>query len=121
MRAELLSYLEGLSDPAYQRSCWVEGICPDGVKHDEFDYAIHFLFDDTELGSAPESCIGVFLVDQKEADCIRKVCNAINDLFKRNGTELNDADYITRPEWEQVISTARDALRVMKDTQGQAL
>lgn len=113
MRAELLSCLEGLSDPAYQRSCWVEGKCPDGVKHDEFDYAIHFLFDDTELGSAPESCIGNFLINQKEAECIRKVCDAINHLFDRHGTELSDADYISCPEWEQVISTARDALRVI--------
>lgn len=113
IREELLGYLQGLSDPAYQRSCWVEVKCPDGGKHDEFDYTIHFLFDDTELGSVPESCIGNILINQKEADCIRKVCEAIDHLFDRHGTELSDADYISLPEWEQVISTARDALRIM--------
>ncbi len=119
MRAELLGYLEGLSDPAYQKACWVEGKCPDGIRHDELDYAIHFLYDDTEIGSAPDRCIGVFLNNQEEAECIRRVCEAIDDLFNKHGTELSDAEYISLPEWDKVVASAREALHVMTDTVGE--
>lgn len=114
MRDELLDYLTGLSDPAYQQACWVEGQCPEGTAHDEFDYAIHFLFDDTELGSNPKSCIGLFLKNDKEAACIGKVCGAIDTILEKHGTELSDAQYTALPDWQNVIQSAQNALHILK-------
>ena len=75
MREELLSHLSKLADEEYQRSCWVEGLCPDGIEHDELDYTIHFLFDDTELSSTPQSLIGVLLRNENEAKKVFRACS----------------------------------------------
>jgi hypothetical protein len=62
MRVELIGYLQALSDPDYQRIAWIEQRLPIGsIKYDEFDYAIHFLYDDTNLGENPEADIGDIL------------------------------------------------------------
>jgi hypothetical protein len=117
MREELLDYLEGLGNLSYQQACWVDGICPEGVEHDELDYAIHFLFDDTDLGSAPENCIGIFLQNMEEAISIKQVCDAIDSIFKKYGTKLTDAEYIGLAEWKNVIAAAQSALHVLGKTQ----
>lgn len=113
MRAELLSYLKGLSDKDYQVSCWVNRKCPCGVMHDEFDYVIHFLFDDTVLSKDPEKLIGYCLQDTIEARAVKAVCDALDSLLKTHGTGLSDAQYIELPEWGGVMSEALYALSVL--------
>ncbi len=109
MRRELINYLLGLSDPDYQKNCWIDGICPAGVEHDEFDYAVHFLFDDTDLCSDAKSFIGVFLKDEKEANLIQKLCEHIEVIFDKYGTELSDEEYINCLEWGFVVTAAKEA------------
>lgn len=113
MRKELLEYLAGLSDPEYQKKCWVDGICPTGIEHDEFDYAVHFLFDDTTLSSDAKSLIGVFLKDESEANLVQSVCEKIQAVFNKYGTNLSDQEYIDCPEWRGVVSAARNAYKTI--------
>ncbi|PIF76585.1 hypothetical protein CLU95_3752 [Variovorax sp. 54] len=110
MRQELIEYLQGLADPQYQRRVWVDQLLEDGVQHDEFDYAVHFLFDDTALASDPHSTIGWILKDASEADTVTAVVASIEAVFAKHGTKLSDAEYIELPEWHSVVATAATAV-----------
>lgn len=109
MRNELISYLLGLSDLQYQLDCWVNNVCPTGVQHDDLDYAIHFLFDDTELATNAENLIGYILKNEYEASLIRELCLRIQQIFDKYGTHMSDQEYIDCPEWGGVLDSARVA------------
>lgn len=115
MRDELLGHLRSLSDLEYQNTVWVEGIMPAGVEHDELDYALHFLFDDTSLSSDPSQSIGLFLKNETEAEAVSNVVVLLNLVLSKYGTDLSDADYISCPEWEGVVASALRALRVCSE------
>src|SRR3546814_12036119 len=90
MRDELLDYLGGLADLDYQQKVWVRGEPHPGIQHDELDYALHFLFDDTDLAESPEKSIGVFLLDKEEArvvHCVAQALDALRSEERRVGTE----------------------------------
>lgn len=109
MRKELIDYLLGLSDLKYQRDCWVDGKCPSGIEHDEFDYVVHFLFDDTELSSNAKSLVGYLLKNEHEANLVQNLCQKIEDIFDKYGTDLSDSEYINCPEWDEIVSAAKKA------------
>jgi ABC-type glycerol-3-phosphate transport system substrate-binding protein len=110
MRVELLGYLKDLSDFDYQKDCWVNGKCPAGIQHDELDYSVHFLFDDTGLADDPDGQIGVFLNSKEEAEVVEFLCKKLQKIFDIYGTDLSDQEYINCPEWKDVIDAARLAL-----------
>lgn len=110
MRKELVGHLQALADPEYQQRVWVEGGSEGAIQHDEFDYAVHFLYDDTQLAKDPRSTIGSILRDTWEADRIETLVSAIEGIFQKYGTELSDAQYIELPEWLSVVGAAREAL-----------
>ncbi|MCK5374272.1 MAG: hypothetical protein KAJ40_03225 [Alphaproteobacteria bacterium] len=114
MRNELVGYLEGLANPSYQQACWVDGNCPKGIEHDEFDYVVHFLFDDTTLSSDAEKWVGLCLRNNQEAAAIKNICIKIDTIFQKYGYELTDAEYITLPEWQTVVDTTISALEYFK-------
>jgi hypothetical protein len=91
MREELVGHLRELSDIDYQRRVWVGGISEGSIQHDEFDYAVHFLFDDTHLADDPISTVGWILRSPDEADLIKALVEAIEVIFKKYGTHLSDA------------------------------
>lgn len=112
MREELISYLQGLSDKNYQYQAWVEDKKPNGG-HDELDYAVHFLFDDTSLAEDPSSMIGWILIDSKESDAILNVTRALDNIFDKYGLNLTDKEYIAKEEWKRVIDAANKARKIM--------
>ncbi|ELQ6134880.1 SCO4402 family protein [Cronobacter dublinensis] len=111
MRKELIDYIHGLSDREYQYQAWVEDNRPGGG-HDELDYAIHFLYDDTDLADDPMSLIGWILTGKNEADVITNLVKALDIIFDKYGTELSDKEYLAKNEWENVLSMAKDAKSV---------
>jgi len=111
MRNELIHYIQALSDPKYQRIAWVEDSLG-GIKHDEFDYAVHFLYDDTNLAKNPDPDIGIILKDKKESDSIKQLVKEIDFIFERYGLKLTDEEYISKPEWKNVIIKAKEACLV---------
>jgi hypothetical protein len=109
MRAELIQHLNELSDIDYQRRVWVLGSSEGDVVHDEFDYAVHYLYDDTKLAADPASTIGWILRSAEEAAEISKLIEAIETVLQRYGTKLSNAQYIQLPEWTAVLKAAKDA------------
>lgn len=115
MRKELVGHLQALADPEYQQRVWVEGGSEGAIQHDEFDYAVHFLYDDTQLARDTRSTIGSILRDTGEVDRIETLVSAIEGIFQRYGTELSDAQYIGLPEWRSVVGAAREALTAVPE------
>lgn len=111
MRDELIGYLRGLSDINYQCRAWVQREASDTF-YDEFDYAIHFLFDDTGLATDARSWIGLVLLGEAEAQAVEGVVRSINELFLLHGVKLEDAEYLATPEWMRVVESSKEALAV---------
>lgn len=106
-------YLGYLSDAGYQQRVWVQGERPH--PDERFDDIIHFFFDDTNLADNVEGCIGWFVRDLREASYIRAVVEAMDVVLNKYGTELTDAEYVAKPEWAQVLATAKAALAVVSE------
>lgn len=113
MRQELIDYLRGLSDRSYQYQAWVHDRRPGGG-HDELDYAIHFLYDDTKLARDPVSTVGWLLKSAEEVDLISKLIEKIDFVLDKYGCDLTDREYLEKPEWDDVIQAAKKSL-VMAD------
>lgn len=107
MREEFIGHVNALSDKQYQENSWVNSVTNEDVIHDEMDYAIHFIYDDTCLADDPMRAIGWFLVDESEANCSRELIAALNTVFDKYGTKEDDAFYINSPEWELVLNCAK--------------
>jgi hypothetical protein len=113
-RTELISNLKSLSSWEYQKKCWVLQDCPKKVEHDNFDLSVHFLFDDTELATDPESEIDYILKNKIEAKAVKNVCDQVDNIFKLYGYECTDDEYINYSEWRSVINSASVALKVIQ-------
>jgi hypothetical protein len=114
MRHQLVTNLKSLSDWEYQKKCWVLKECPEEVENDEFDLSVHFLFDDTELASDPESAIGYFLKNKIEAQAVKSVCDELDSIFDKYGYKHTDDEYINFAEWHNVIESATKALIILQ-------
>ncbi|WP_460132367.1 SCO4402 family protein [Pseudomonas sp. S1_E04] len=112
MREELISYLSGLSDIDYQYQAWVERSSPD-LGYDEFNYTVHFLYDDTGLAENASDWIGLVLKDEKEAMSVESMVNALDVIFDKYGTGLSDKEYLEKEEWLRVVSVSKGALNVL--------
>lgn len=110
MREELVDYIKVLSDRQYQEKFWVRQERTVDIQHDELDYAIHFLFDDTDLARDPNSTIGFLLKGASEVEVISSLIFIIDDVFNKYGTGLTDEQYMATPEWVDVICAAKMAL-----------
>ncbi|MDC7818957.1 MULTISPECIES: SCO4402 family protein [Pseudomonas] len=115
MREELISYLEGLSSVDYQCNAWVSRANPD-IGYDEFNCAVHFLYDDTGLATNARSWGGIVLRGECEVTAISDVVKSINRVFDKYGTCLVDAEYLTKPEWVDVVESSKRALIVFSQT-----
>ncbi|MEX5593958.1 SCO4402 family protein [Pseudomonas orientalis] len=112
MREELISYLSGLSDLDYQYQAWVERSSP-SLDYDEFNYTVHFLYDDTSLAENASDWIGLVLRDEKEVRSIENLVSALNVIFDKYGTELSDREYLEKNEWLWVVNASKDALSIL--------
>lgn len=115
MREELVGYLKALADPDYQREAWLDKKFPPGIQYDCLDFTIHFIYDNTDLAADPESLVGVILKDQVEVDAIKVVTTRLNKMFEKLGVELTDFEYLQSPYWGEVVVSAKEALKTIKD------
>lgn len=115
MREGLISYLEGLSNVDYQYRAWVSRANPD-IGYDEFNYTVHFLYDDTDLATDARSWVGIVLRGECEVMAISDVVKSIDRVFDKYGTCLTDAEYLTKPEWVDVVESSKRALIVFSQT-----
>ena len=113
MRDELIGYVDALASKEYQASAWVSG--GGAAEHDELDYAIHFLYDDTSLATNPNKAIGWFLKDEREAEAVKRLIVALDKVFEVHGTDLDDAAYIASHEWNDVVAAAAGVQEALRD------
>lgn len=123
LRMELISILRELSDKSYQLSDWFKyesmesldikspltGIYP----------IIHFLFDDWGFDHQMNFHIGYTLYNQDEADAVMDVLaslEAVMDECEPGGT---DRKYVESINWDRVILSAKRAMFVLLNNQGQ--
>lgn len=107
MRAELMSYLEDLADVDGRQQGWQT----DG---EEFDGAVHFIYDDTPLADHPERAVGFFLNNEVEVAAVRRLVEALEVLFEQHGTQRGNAQVGPHAEWAAVKTTARDLLELLR-------
>lgn len=112
MRQEIIDTLKILADVDYQRRAWVHRQFPSGIQYDDFDTAVHVLFDDSHLADAPEKAIGWILEDEVEVQAIRPVIQAVDNILNQLGTEISDEEYINSAQWGEVVKFASEALMV---------
>ncbi len=113
MRNEVVESLKSLSDLEYQRQAWVNHIFPEGIEFDHFDIAIDLILEDLELIEKPENTLGGVFENQEEIDAVRELALAMDRVLKIHGPSLSDEEYISTPEWTDVLSTSAYALKVM--------
>lgn len=113
MRDELISAIESLSNAEYQKQAWVNHSFPPGVEYDEFDNAVHVLFDDLRLMEAPEGTLGTVVRNTEELEAVKQVTYAVDRVLRKLGDDLSDAEYIADPDWADVLQTASEALVVL--------
>lgn len=113
VRAQLINYLIGLADVEYQLANW-QIFNHDKNTYDEFDYTVHFLYDDTCLANNPELAIGDSLYDREEVQAVTAIITVLEKIFGRYGLNLSDTAYIATPEWNEVIASAKAALAVLR-------
>ena len=115
MRDELLEYLLGLSDIDYQIEKWIQYNPKDKIKFDCLNLVIHFIFDDTVLGEAPEKAIGFFLLNKREADAVRDVVRNLDIVLKKYGMDKEDSFYIQTDEWRSVLNASKKAYSLISN------
>src|SRR5437763_160481 len=105
MRDEAIRHLRALCDEVSQQN-WGQSGSP-------LDGAVHFLFDDTP---PPAQALGYYLGTPAEVEALTRVVAAVDVLLERHGVELADKDYLAKPEWAEVVRTARIALGLLRGT-----
>jgi hypothetical protein len=124
MRTELIYTLRQLSDPDFQRRIWCRKTYDPAVWPDlsDFEHVVFFLYDDTRLQQDARLEIGNFLNDEQEAQLLRTVMDAINNVLADTGDEAiaNDEVIIAHPKWPTVVDAARAALAQLESSDQQA-
>ncbi|MBN9344348.1 MAG: hypothetical protein J0H87_08310 [Holosporales bacterium] len=107
----LLFSLQRLSDKEYQSENWVD---PNYLHSfwDTFLFDLEFLYDDLVIYEHPEDGIGYVLLNQEEADILRPLYNALDDVCEKIGEKQPDSSYINSPLWDKVIRAAEGAFKI---------
>ncbi|AVS82381.1 hypothetical protein C8244_16360 [Paracidovorax avenae] len=74
--------------------------------------AVNFLFNDSGLSDDPAGAVGLFLLEN-EMDGIIEIMRRMDIIFEKYGDHCSDLDYISRPEWNDVIMSAKSLLALM--------
>ena len=105
MRVDLVAFVAILADEVHQQSAWIQGNRMS--VWDNFDEIVHFFYDDTSLNSEPERYIGKILLNQAEAEFVKSLISALDNLFDSYGTNRSDEFYINSAQWKDITSRAQ--------------
>jgi hypothetical protein len=79
-----------------------------------FSLVINFFFDDTELGEHAEQTIGGILIDELEVCAVRRIGEALAQVYDEVGRGKEDAEYLSSPKWPKVIEAAKKTYRLLR-------
>ena len=110
MRIELIDRLQLLADVGYQSKYW-------GSKepHWDFDFIVHFFFDDTALSDGGMECVGIVLEDKYEAMLSDSICERINALLNTYGRDQSDVFYKNTIEWKEIVKDTQRFLEYLHE------
>jgi len=112
MRAEVMRTLACLADIEYQRRVWVDKTFPSPGYFDDFDEAVHALYDDCQVLPDPMGRVGSVLIDGEEVDRLKALGVALDAVMEDLG-EADDVEYLDDARWPDVVAAATGALAAM--------
>jgi hypothetical protein len=111
-RWEVMRALASLSDPEYQERVWIRHQMPHKNYFDNFDNAVHALYDDWVVLPEPRAALGSVLVNGPEVSRIAALGVTLDSLIEELG-ESPDSVYLAHAEWGTVLAQASSALSAM--------
>ncbi|MEV4802860.1 hypothetical protein AB0K18_22865 [Nonomuraea sp. NPDC049421] len=101
-REDVLEALRALGDRGYQDQHWRFG---EGSP--DLTAAVHWLIDDTFIDQhGARALISHLFVDQREADLVQTVVDALLRVLDDLGPTAPDNAYLDHPEWINVLNSA---------------
>lgn len=115
MRSEVIASLCSLSDLLHQQAQW--GRYEEGVSYyDDLTLNVSILYDDCQVLPSPETAVPDVLHDA-EVPAFHALRDALGPMITDLGNRP-DEDYLADPRWRGVIDAARNALFVMRASEG---
>lgn len=112
MRREAIHSIAALADRAYQERVWVRHDLPDPKYYDSLDAEIDWLIDDLRLLPDPGPADGDVLLPGDESARLRRLGVIFDPMIDRLGNR-SDSEYISDPEWIQVVDLAQRCLSAL--------
>lgn len=106
-----MAHLEDLADVDGRQEGWQSN-------GEEFDGAVHFIYDDTPMADDPERAVGFFLANEAEVAAVRRLVGALEVLFEQHGTRRGNAQVGRHAEWAAVKTAARELLELLRASPG---
>ncbi|WFB11721.1 hypothetical protein LRS74_19025 [Streptomyces sp. LX-29] len=105
-RSNARSALHMLSDPVFQRECWLTG--QDG--YGDVTDAVYRLVEDTWLDNwSAEKYVGTIFRDAEEAVLVDAAVLRVLRILHQVGADAPVSAYLEHPGWPEVVAAARDA------------
>lgn len=114
-RTMVFNALEILADEDYQQQAWIHGNYPD-KRWGHFTDAVNWLEDVGMFAFDDNWLIGYVLRTKAEVLNIKILTQAIDKLLDKLGNNEPDTAYLKDPDWKQIVKSAKEALRVMEDS-----
>ncbi|WP_435270446.1 SCO4402 family protein [Streptomyces sp. 1222.5] len=111
-RMNVLAALESLADPDHQQRVWRDRTPRADDPVNDFDLAVHTLFDDTRVLENPEPPVGEVLASEREVRAARDLAAVLGPLIDELG-DVGDEVYLDSPRWPAVVTAARTMLETM--------
>jgi hypothetical protein len=112
MRREVARALASLADLGYQRRAWLAGNFGDPHTNEDLTLNINILYDDSQVLPNPTTRVGSVLIDGDEVEALTALERPLSRVLDRLG-EASDAEYMSSPEWLEVVQLAGVALAAM--------
>ncbi|MFB9927596.1 hypothetical protein ACFORO_20305 [Amycolatopsis halotolerans] len=113
IRTQIVSAIVSLSDRDYQERVWIRREFPHPDYYDEFDLAVHSLFDDSPILPSPApGCVGELIYADEEIPLAR-LGEMLGPLIDELG-DVPDAEYLNSPQWPEVVRRATAVREIME-------
>ncbi|KUF19925.1 hypothetical protein AT728_04915 [Streptomyces silvensis] len=105
-RSNVRSALHMLSDPVFQRECWLAG----REEYGDVTDAVYRLVEDTWLDNwSAEKYVGTIFRDQQEAALVDAAVLRVLRIMHEVGPDAAVSVYLDHPGWTEAVHAAREA------------
>ena len=105
-RCNVRSALHMLSDPVFQRECWLAG----RTEYGDVTDAVYRLVEDTWLDNwSAEKYVGTIFRDSQEAALVDTAVLRVLRIMHQVGPDAPVSAYMENQQWPEAVRAARDA------------